>query len=338
MKEYTFEIPKLEIKRELEKIKFRNVLLELPDGVKHLIPELIKVVREVQKDAHVYVSGEGCYGACYIEDCEAKTIGIDLIINVGHTSRVEVVKHKGLEIVFVPLMVKKVEKIKRNIKEFVQQRLYPLIREFNVVALSSTVEHYTFIVDFQRALEEMGFKVLIGKGETELQRGQITGCDYANPLSVDKECDVHIVLASGRFHGLGLAMISNKLVIVADILNKEIITFSPDEIKRVKKKRLAALGKMLSAKRIGVIVGTTLGQRKMKEAESLVEMLHGKGFYADIILMKEVTINKLLNLIQVYDAFVVYSCPRIALDKQYEEIGVPIILPHEVYEVMEETE
>ncbi len=337
MKECTFEIPTPEIRRELEKIKFKNVLLELPDGIKHLIPELIKVVREVRKDAHVYVSGEGCYGACYVEDCEAKTIGIDLVINVGHTSKVEVVEHKGLKIVFVPLMVKKAEEIKRNIKEFVRQRLYPLIKEFSVVALSSTVEHYIFMMDFQKTLEEMGFRVLVGKGKTRLQRGQVTGCDYANPLSVDKECDAHIVLASGRFHGLGLAMVSNKLVIVADVLNREIITFSPDEIKKVKKRRLVALGKMLSAKKIGVIVGTTLGQRKIEEAEKLVEMLHSKGFHADVILMKEVTSSKLLNLMQVYDAFVICSCPRIALDKQYEEIGIPIILPHEVYEVMEGT-
>ncbi|HDM23559.1 diphthamide biosynthesis enzyme Dph2 [archaeon] len=334
LKNRTFEIPRIELEKILEKTDFDAVLLEVPDGVKHLIPEILEIIRKKKHEAKVYISGEGCYGLCYIEDCEAKTIGVDLVINIGHVYKMNIKKHDDLTIIHVPLLVKKAKQIKGKIKEFIEKKLYHLIRKYRYIALSSTVEHYIFMQDFRRQLEKMHFKVFIGESGS-LEKGLIIGCDYSNPMSLDDKCDVHVILASGRFHGLGLAMNTRKKVIVADILNWETLTFTEEEIGKIKKKRMAALGKMLNARRIGIIVGTTMGQRRMREAEKIAETLSKRGFQADIIVMKEVSGIKLLNLMHVYDAFVVCSCPRIAFDKEYEELKIPIILPDELYEVLE---
>ena len=334
LKNRTFEIPRLELEKTLEKIDFDTVLLEVPDGIKHLIPEILETIKRKKPEAKIYISGEGCYGLCYIEDCEAKVIGVDLVINIGHVYKMNIEKHDNLTIIYVPLLVKNARQIRERVKEFIEEKLYHLIRKYRNIALSSTVEHYIFIQDFRRNLERLHFKVFIGESGS-LEKGLITGCDYSNPMSLDDKCDVHVILASGRFHGLGLAVNTRKKVIVADILNWETLTFTKEEIGKVKKKRMAALGKMLNARRIGVIVGTTMGQRKMREAEKIVEILSERGFQADIILMKEVNGIKLLNLAHVYDAFVVCSCPRIAFDKEYEELKIPIILPDELYEVLE---
>ena len=76
---------KLELDKVVEEIKKRdakNVLIQLPDGLKIRAKEVVDKI-ESETDAHVAVWLGGCFGACDLP-MGTDDIGIDLVFAFGH--------------------------------------------------------------------------------------------------------------------------------------------------------------------------------------------------------------------------------------------------------------
>ena len=63
--------------------KYKNILLQIPEGLKHRFEELVEIIKE-NTSANVFISADPCYGACDIISNKVSSLGIDLIINIGH--------------------------------------------------------------------------------------------------------------------------------------------------------------------------------------------------------------------------------------------------------------
>ena len=77
----------LELEKAAEKIKkedAKNVVLQLPDGLKTSAKEIVDYLREHTDARHIAVWGASCYGACDTP-FEVKRIGCDLLIQWGHS-------------------------------------------------------------------------------------------------------------------------------------------------------------------------------------------------------------------------------------------------------------
>ncbi|MFP4189769.1 MAG: diphthamide synthesis protein [Candidatus Woesearchaeota archaeon] len=75
----------LELNRIIKQIKTddaKNVLVQLPDGLKSRSEEIIEKI-ETETDADVFIWLGGCFGACDLPLGTEET-GIDLIISFGH--------------------------------------------------------------------------------------------------------------------------------------------------------------------------------------------------------------------------------------------------------------
>jgi len=106
-------------KESLESVKSigRRVYLQVPEGLKTKVQE---IAGNLEKEGlEVFVSCEPCFGACDIRDWEAKALGCDVILHVGHTdfgvkSKVPVVYEPyRIEYNIVPVL----EKIEALFKE-----------------------------------------------------------------------------------------------------------------------------------------------------------------------------------------------------------------------------
>lgn len=79
---YSLEIEKAV--NEINKIKAKKVLIQLPDGLK---PEAKKIQDELslKTNAQILIWAGSCFGACDVPNVHAKNLGVDMIIQWGHT-------------------------------------------------------------------------------------------------------------------------------------------------------------------------------------------------------------------------------------------------------------
>lgn len=76
--EFEFDLELDKIKKKIEEIGAKKVLIQLPDGLK---PLATKIVDELStKDIEIFIWNGSCFGACDILDVK----GFDLIIQFGH--------------------------------------------------------------------------------------------------------------------------------------------------------------------------------------------------------------------------------------------------------------
>ena len=120
-----------------------------------------------------------------------------------------------------------------------------------------------------------------------------------------------IVMVANKFHAVGAAMATTKPVLLIDPLQHEVEDMTLLRNSLIKQ-RAAVLAKAKEAKKIGVIIGTKIGQ-KFGSFEHVKQKLEKLGKPYVLVSMGEVTNDKLINLHDV-DAFVELACPRIAID------------------------
>ncbi|AEC52717.1 hypothetical protein PNA2_1802 [Pyrococcus sp. NA2] len=307
------EIPKLEILKELKKLNTRRVLIQSPEGLRREAEDLANFLEE--KGFEVILHGEINYGACDIADEEAKLLGCDVVIHLGHSYMKLPLK---VPVIFVPAFAKVsvVNALKRNIDE---------IRKLGRrIVLTTTTQHIHQIKEAKKFLEENGFKVLIGKGDSRVSwPGQVLGCNYST-AKIDG--DGILFIGSGTFHPLGLAIATGKRVLAINPYSGDCMWM--DELaERFIRKRWAQIAKALDAKKFGIVISTKRGQLRLAEAKRILKLLKDHGRDAKLIVMNEVSYHKLEGF--SFDAYVVVACPRIPLD-DYEAWRKPVLTPKEV--------
>ncbi|CAI1492310.1 2-(3-amino-3-carboxypropyl)histidine synthase [Thermococcus nautili] len=307
------EVPHGEILKELRKLGARCVLIQSPEGLRRETEELARFLEE--NGLAVILHGEINYGACDPADSDAKRLGCDALIHLGHSYM-----RLNLEVptIFVPAFAKVelVPALEKNIEE---------IRKLGRrIALVTTAQHVHRLDEAREFLEENGFEVLIGKGDSRVSwPGQVLGCNFS---SAKVEADGVLFIGAGYFHPLGVALAVKKPTLAINPYSGDAL-WMDKEAERLVRKRWAQIAKAMDAKSFGVVVSTKKGQLRLAEARWVVELLREHGREARLIAMDHISYSKLEGF--PFDAYVVVACPRVPID-DYENWRKPVLTPREV--------
>ncbi|ACS33028.1 diphthamide biosynthesis enzyme Dph2 [Thermococcus gammatolerans] len=307
------EVPHGEILKELKKLGAECVLIQSPEGLRREAEELAGFLEE--NGLTVILHGEINYGACDPADSDARRLGCDALIHLGHSYM-----RLNLEVptIFVPAFAKVelVPALEKNIEE---------IRKLGRrIALVTTAQHVHRLDEAREFLEKNGFEVLIGRGDSRVSwPGQVLGCNFS---SAKVEAEGVLFIGSGLFHPLGVALATKKPTLAINPYSGDAIWMDA-EAERLIRKRWAQIAKAMDAKSFGVVVSTKKGQLRLAEAKRIVELLRGHGRKARLIAMDHISYPKLEGF--PFDAYVVVACPRVPID-DYENWRKPVLTPREV--------
>lgn len=289
-----------EVMRLARTIKENPVLVQLPAG---LMPRAFEFQKALG-GRDVLFSGHPCFGACDIQELVAAEVGAKAILNVGH-SRMDL--KTRIPVYFVEWD-----------KDF--PRLPKIDGLPKRVGLVTMVQYVKVLDRVRQELEDQGHEVYIGApGPLSKYMGQVTGCDVGSATTISHEVEGYVLVGASRFHGLKVAVETEKPVWMAGEDGRVEKIGSP-EINRELKKKAARRAFALSHKTYGLLVSTKSGQFHKKEAEGLKALLEKKG-KTTIIIVGNVFRSEELGNFSV-DCFVTTACPRLVDD--YEVYGKPI--------------
>ncbi len=290
-----------------------RVLIQTPEGLRGEAQALADFLEENGMEA--IISGDINYGACDPADIEAKRLGCDALIHLGHSY---MTLHLEVPTIFVPAFarVDVVPALKRNIDEIKKlgRRIAPV----------TTAQHIHQLERAKVFLEEKGFEVLVGKGDSRVSwPGQVLGCNFS---AAKTDADGVLFIGAGYFHPIGVAMAVKKPTLAINPYSGDAI-WMDNEAERLIRKRWAQIAKAMDAKRFGVITSTKKGQLRLAEAKRIVKLLRGRGKYVRLIAMNHINYPALEGF--DFDAYVVVACPRVPID-DYENWRKPVLTPREV--------
>ncbi|MFH0832763.1 MAG: diphthamide biosynthesis enzyme Dph2 [Candidatus Aenigmatarchaeota archaeon] len=260
--------------------KPKKILLQLPDGLRM---KALEIANELEKSGiAVIVSGEPCYGACDLRDDEARKAKCDMLVHVGHIKFYKKIKTK-IPVLYYPWAI----------AGDISGVDFSAIKEKRI-GLLTTVQHMESIKEVAKKLEKIGKKAVVG--------GHVLGCWTQNAEKIKSKVDAFLFIGSGRFHALGV----KGKVYCLDVEKKKIE--SVDNM-LFEKKRYARIFKAKDAAIFAILVSTKQGQFDLKKAEAIKKCLEKRDKKAFILIMDEITDEKLLGI--KADMFINTACPRL---------------------------
>ncbi|UCD06883.1 MAG: diphthamide biosynthesis enzyme Dph2 [Candidatus Aenigmatarchaeota archaeon] len=303
--------------KKISKFKAKNIFLQIPEGLK---TQALEMVSALEKEGlEVFISVDPCYGACDLRDHEAKALGCDVILHVGHSdyglkSRIPVI-YEEFEMNYDPVPL---------LKNFLHD-----LKPYNKISLVTTVQFLSSLGHAKKFLQKRGKRVFIGSSKRG-KAGQVLGCDFSAAKSLERVVDCFLFMGSGTFHPLGLAMEMKKPVFFLDFEGSQLLSLK-DEKRRMENIRLMQIEKAKSCKNFGVLGSTKPGQMRVRTAEGVKERLSELGKNSWILVADEITPEKLLGL-QI-DCLVNTACPRLREDSRF--FKKPILEPRDVEKLSE---
>ena len=310
----------LEIDRIVSEIKRRRshlVGIQIPDGLKRFTAHIRdQIVRRT--DTIPVFCTEPCHGACDLSTTLPQ-IGCDLIVHMGHSKMVE----SEVPVLYVHCYSTRsaVETLRSGISKI----------EEKTIGLVANLQHVREIEAAKRLLRGEGHEVLVGgpSGRTEFP-GQILGCDFTAAKQVSRDVEAFLYLGGGNFHPLGVSLATGKRVWIADPYRSEI-----REVERLRRRtlaiRFAKIEKARDARRIGIVVSTKPGQRRMKEALRWYRLLRERGITPTMLSSDELDPRRLASY--PLDAFLNLGCPRMVVEDA-ELFPKPALTPPELEMVL----
>jgi len=312
-------------KRASERVE---LYIEAPQGFVRLLRRisdfLVECLASKGYEATVHIKLEPVFGACALSIDELKYIGRDaILIHLGHDPYVypictrDTCYHGSLpNVIFVPG-----EYIGGSVEE-ITERIEELLGASKRLAIGYSVQHRTLSHGVAEALSRNGYEVKLV--------APVLGCYYYNLIKYRDVVDTFIVIAGGYFHslGLGLALGGEKTVLRADPYSNRAEDIS-DKVLRILSKRYWALSLLSSAKSLGIIIGLLPGQYRPWIASFIEALAKRRGIKAYKLYARYLNREVLDNLSPSdYDAFVVTSCPRLAID-DLGDYWKPVLTPAE---------
>lgn len=301
-----------EMDRLLEVIRGRNaktVGLQFPVGLR---TRAVELASEIEDKAGVtcLVSADPSFGACDVVD-----MPVDLIVHLGHAPMPHLRYNR---VFFYDLPGPAQESL-----AFVDAA-EPLLPKR--IGLLTTTQFRHWLPRIREHLESKGHKVSIGEPDRRVAyAGQLLGCDYHTATAIEGDVDGYLYIGTGDFHPLGVAILVDKPVIIADP-ERGTARDLADVKDRVLRQRHAAIARAKEARTFGIIVSRKMGQIRMDLATDLKALAEKHDRKAQVFLMDLVS----PDFLQGYrvDAWVNTACPRIAIEDvlQYKQ---PILTPQE---------
>ncbi len=309
----------LEIDRIVEEVRglsARRILIQLPDGLKPLIPHIDGELRKRLPGVEVVFSASPSWGACVLDDVEALHGGFDLLVHVGH------IEYPYYRPRFRTLFIPAYSLL--EVSEDVVNQAVEILRGRGVkrVALFSTIQHVKQIPRVAETLSKY-FEVVLHSGGSA-----IVGCDYSRPYSVRGRVDGYAVISGGVFHTLGLGLsIPGKPLVKIDPYEGRAVDLTP-EVEKILRRRLYMIQRAMDA-RTWVLVDGVKGQNRSWYRGYLRSLIERGGGRAIEIVASVITRETLLNIDRPeIEAYVVLACPRIPTD-DLDDFHKPVLTPAE---------
>ena len=299
---------------------YKRVVLQLPEGLKSYYSRIIEFFQE-KTDADFIISADPCFGACDLINCELKDLDVDFIVQIGHTPIPSMTKFA------TPTMfLNALSEI--DVSEVVEKAVQLLSGK--KIGIVTTAQHIHSINDISKILKDNNFEPILGEGDKRIDsKGQILGCNFSAATSVVDSVDSFLFIGSGNFHPLGLILTTKKPVVACDPYTKKVKSKELDELKDiVLRQRYGAIARSKDAKVFGILVGTKVGQQRIKLAYAIKEKLKSNQKKAYIFSSNYFTPSNLESFRDI-DCFISTACPRIAID-DYMQYKTPIITPVEL--------
>ena len=313
----TFHIDMDEIVRAVYDSGAKVVGVQLPEGLKRMALPIVERIEQAT-GARVVLSADPCYGACDLVDDQFEPLDVQLVIHVGHSPMGDTEPRIPTVFLDAPSRL--------DVGPAVRDALYKLGRGGRI-GLLTTTQHHHALRDARAILENAGYEVEIGTGGERLAfPGQVLGCDFSAAKDVEHGVDTFLIVGGGSFHATGVAMATRRPVVIADVERGEARTVEED-LDRTLRRRSAIIQKAMDCETFGMIIEARPGQRRWKLARSLADMLRDSGREAVLMVMRNITPERLVTI--GLDAYVNTACPRLTIDDQ-SLFPMPLLTPVEL--------
>ena len=281
------------IREKIRNLGFSRVLVQFPEGMKIYAWE----IKANLSPFEVFISTKPCYGACDIEVEEGMAtlqIGHSEIPNIEYPS--QVIFAEGFSNVAF-----------REVVEKYIERGEP----YRKLGLVASVQHVNALKEVKEILESVGFEVFIGRGDGRVKYpGPILGCNFSTARDVANNVDAFLFLGTGEFHAMGVEIVTGKKVFVLDPYSSRISEVS-EKVKHFIRQRYGAIAKGAEARRFGIIVSRKIGQRRLKLAEHIKQVIEDTGREALLLITDDINPE---GMYYDVDVFVNTACPRVTYD------------------------
>ena len=292
-------------------VRNKVVLLEIPEGLRSYEEPLLAKLYECGART-VAVRIEPSYGACETLAC---SLDFDIVVHVGHVPYALKPIHVcgKTRVVYLPVVAEVDDASARHIER--------LAGEIESRGWRSAVIGYVYTFARHAVLLQ---RLLVNRG-VRVVASHILGCYFGGLEKVD--VDGAIVVGS-RFHALGLGL--------AVHAEREVILYEPPlghseytpEVRRVLQKRYWVASQAAEARLWGIVIGTRAAQCRPILVTLVEGLLRAAGRKVRLYISDRLCRYDLDQILDV-EAFVVTSCPRLAI----EDLGDyprPVLVPGEV--------
>ncbi|MEM0356500.1 MAG: diphthamide biosynthesis enzyme Dph2 [Candidatus Anstonellales archaeon] len=288
------------------------VLIQLPEGLKHKTPEIIKKLNIANEQ--IVISASAMYGGCDIAIDEARAIGADKIIHVGHTYFPLRRELNGIEVEYIPYYID----INIGWPELIDELKS---RSIKVLSILTTTQHYHQYEQIVKYFEENGFENRVRKGPFCSNTGQVLGCDA---YAIDESAQAAVIIADGVFHWTAATHVVDRMLVYGLNPHTGKFTIVNDLLRKMNNRRMASIFKAAEMNRFGILVSTKPGQFSYRLAEKMKRELEKYGKEVYILVANNLDPNTISNFVFI-EAFINTACPRIVDDvEQYKK---PIVNP-----------
>ena len=298
----------------------KKIIIRLPPGFSRYAKKIISFIQG-NSEATVIFSAEQCYGACdYPPDIFSVNNPREKIFHFGEAPMPSLSLPSS--VIFF-----EAQSCHGDIEPLLNTAAQHLVG--NIIGITATTPFMHTIENCASYLKTKGFRPLIGtKGKRASYNGQILGCDLTAATAIQSTVDSYLHIGDGYFHPLGIALATNKPVIVLDPLLKDI---KKKEILQLKdhiiRQRMSTVARAQDADSFGIIMCKKIGQYRMPLAHKLQKILTYKKKKAHFLLLDTIVPEHLTYLDM--DCFVSTACPRIAID-DHSLFRQPILTPIEI--------
>lgn len=311
-----YEIDLSELTRSIES-GARKILVHAPDGLKPLYKCVEAALSSLE--ASLYYSASPGYGACDIPFEEAESLGVDLLLHLGHLKYFQHGYEPPVRVVYAP--VYRNPSLGAGLLEELARILEG--RGVRVITVSSTLIEAKIRDFIARHLSSIGFKLYNISSP-------ILGCLYSHVTRYDEVVDAHLVVAGGVFHPLGLALSSSKPVLALDPYREEAWWVNSEAYRVLKKRYMRIYEAMNTGNRVGLIIGARIGQYRPLLVDKLVDLASRRGYRVYKITSSYLDQERLIAVDNALglDFYVVTSCPRLPID-DLSDFYKPVLTPGE---------
>jgi len=310
---YYYDREKLE--RLVERHSPSTILIQLPEGLKHFFPSLVKELRSIiPNDVRIALDGSPIWGSCLIDVSIASRF--DLILHFGH------IKYPYWSpppnVVFIDLKSKNIIS-KGSLRKLSK---YLKLRSISRVGIYGTAQHnLEYIANYLRS---EGLEVV-----NDLRNSTILGCWYSDLPSIKEYVDSIIIVSGGSFHSVGAGLILNGEVPIINLdPYRDSFKDMGEEIAKVLRIRYFKISESSKMRNWVIIVGGA-GQYRPHIIKQLENLLSDKGrnyYEVHVTFLTNETLGNIDN--NEVDVYVVTSCPRLPIDDLSDYLK-PVLTPGE---------